>query len=854
MGRVLLVLPALVLLQISLAGAWDEDFSFHECYTDGPSQRMPNTLDTLIGIIEKYEYRMGQTVLDELSEMIIKRYRKDSVVFDAVSGGLHDYQYGDIHEKDKQEVVMDVINPSKDFQSDSFEPREECGLHFMVSHSTDEYPHDGVDDIWDGTIDRSNRNDRNKRAIFGSSSSSSSSSSNSKSSDQSSASSYNSYSSSSGAKRSRASNLPDGIDPAIHPIESGVMETPYGPIAGGTLISALSVLDSASETSVAGVFNNDQEIAYMPNQMQTARINRVYAASLAGDIAQLALLAEDSNPKVGPAGRFNNCTACAQIFSLENRAWSYLSRAEIFAGIDAIIIYTAQHDSSNSMNFVDSLSLSQLLRHYYSEKGLPGMPEVRACNRLKLYNRLDKDKIFEQALHFTYMYQHYLPNIQEEVRQHRNDFPYIENNFSNAVTRAKEVLDNFINSYSYDDEGYNSCYYGPSTYRAAGNLAGILGDVPSSEGMTDFIAVVSEQGTKDDAREQRQFIADIARRLGVSLERSKIGIIRGTDGNWLQPMSNISNVGDWACNFTNSDETTSGKIDVDAVLNTLSEHYHNFYHEALTDMDISSGRSQVVLWQMYGTPDVDENTINRTLGNFKSSYPDVDMICLGQNSRSDDVCSKMAEYEDDYISTSGKTYEELLVESVNRIKQSPRFFIYPACDPENSTLTSNYREESHMYEGYVYPNFTTYITIHPKNFIYSEELTIRVENDARACFSRTNRLALENYIIKSVNDHRDHSDDTIVCVGGPDDDEENEVTFKYLCDQYIYSCNPLYISITGLDSKSSRSTCYGANNNCEFPSQVKYELTHKGMKCGCSSTSPIFLLMVATAFLLRFFQ
>lgn len=53
----------------------------------------------------------------------------------------------------------------------------------------------------------------------------------------------------------------------------------------------------------------------------------------------------------------------------------------------------------------------------------------------------------------------------------------------------------------------------------------------------------------------------------------------------------------------------------------------------------------------------------------------------------------------------------------------PSVFIYPACDTKKYT---DYKELSHIYEGYVSPNFTTYVKIAPQNFRSSDHLKLLV--------------------------------------------------------------------------------------------------------------------------------
>ena len=48
------------------------------------------------------------------------------------------------------------------------------------------------------------------------------------------------------------------------------------------------------------------------------------------------------------------------------------------------------------------VTLSQALRMYYSDTGLPGNQAYRACNRVKLYEELDKDTIKTQVSFYKY--------------------------------------------------------------------------------------------------------------------------------------------------------------------------------------------------------------------------------------------------------------------------------------------------------------------------------------------------------------------------------------------------------------------------------------------------------------------
>ena len=48
-------------------------------------------------------------------------------------------------------------------------------------------------------------------------------------------------------------------------------------------------------------------------------------------------------------------------------------------------------------------------------------------------------------------------------------------------------------------------------------------------------------------------LRDIARRMEVSMYRSRLRVISGATGKEIITLANQTNVGDWACNFTKSD-------------------------------------------------------------------------------------------------------------------------------------------------------------------------------------------------------------------------------------------------------------------------------------------------------------
>lgn len=61
--------------------------------------------------------------------------------------------------------------------------------------------------------------------------------------------------------------------------------------------------------------------------------------------------------------------------------------------------------------------------------------------------------------------------------------------------------------------------------------------------------------------------------------------------------------------------------------------------------------------------------------------------------------------------------------------------------------------------------------------------------------------------MKNLDTERDKiTDDQLQCIGGPNDDLD-KVTYKWLCDRYIQTCSPVYVSVTGLDTAGTRLSC-----------------------------------------------
>ncbi|CAL4080288.1 unnamed protein product, partial [Meganyctiphanes norvegica] len=513
--RLLTVVAALAL--VAYAGAWDDVFKrimcYQETYGDRLEEQMPLSISNLIALLEKYELQHTYNNIDSVANAIIKRYQKNGIVFQP--GGSVPWNVHEDKETWKEAIIDKTYTPAQLVAEETFDPREECSLHAMMSHSTDVYPHAGVDDIWDGNLQRSGGRSQSGGRSKG----------------------RGRYKRRSETHASLSQDIGDA-NPALHPVENGVVYTPMGPIAAGTLLRGIMAMDRTNGITIRTVFGD--EVDYMPTEMQNKYLEPVYVNTLSGDIGQAAITSYSSTEHlqqggIGPKGRFANCTACPKQFSLVNGydgEIAPLTRAEIYAGMDGLLI----REALNSVSSSSSIQLSEILRMYYSEHGMPGKPEFRACNRMNLWDQLETEKIKEQALSFMYAYSYYWPEIKSVIEQYPDDFVEIEKRFQDRLDKAWQDLTNFISNHPYED--YDPCPIYNNN------------DVKVENNMVDAVIVFGHDGGITQIDAEKEYIANLGQKLGVSEKRSRLGVLDGKNAEWTFPVTNFSNIADWGCNFT----------------------------------------------------------------------------------------------------------------------------------------------------------------------------------------------------------------------------------------------------------------------------------------------------------------
>lgn len=166
------------------------------------------------------------------------------------------------------------------------------------------------------------------------------------------------------------------------PVENGVMRTMWGAVSVGPLITGiaagLSPQQVAARELLALSRSNSGQSA---RQTQPLNVDNRWAATLAGDLAEVALLQGPiSNViQVGGIGGWNSTTIPRWYF-LSQRDRLEQTDAEIRGGLDGLILAL---NVESYRTRAPSMRLSQLLDMYYSQRGVFST-NVASCNRRTL--------------------------------------------------------------------------------------------------------------------------------------------------------------------------------------------------------------------------------------------------------------------------------------------------------------------------------------------------------------------------------------------------------------------------------------------------------------------------------------
>lgn len=166
------------------------------------------------------------------------------------------------------------------------------------------------------------------------------------------------------------------------PVENGVISTTWGAVSGGPLMTGLATGLQPENIQIRDILRQNRgQYRVSARQQQGFMVDNRWAATIAGDLAEVALLQGPQPPLgVGAPGTFNSTTLPRWYF-LTQRERHEMTDAEIRGGMDGLILAM---NIQNWRNRVPNIRLSQVLDMYYSQRGVMST-DFRACNRNALF-------------------------------------------------------------------------------------------------------------------------------------------------------------------------------------------------------------------------------------------------------------------------------------------------------------------------------------------------------------------------------------------------------------------------------------------------------------------------------------
>ncbi|CAK1601953.1 unnamed protein product [Parnassius mnemosyne] len=596
------------------------------------------------------------------------------------------------------------------------------------------------------------------------------------------------------------------------PIENGVIQTDWGPIAPGTVVAAITASLESQRVSITDILSaniykskvskplielakrdwekrvekltaGDNSVNFekskIVNNENNNEISNIWVATLAGDLAEVVV---NQGPRVGASSqhlvvgsnnRWNDSVLPRTFYLLPQSSgvvdWHFTD-AEILAGIDGLIL------ASYVPSWIEqrrSLRLSQVLEMYYSNEGVSFDPTVRACNRLSLYtNAVNSSLLTSQTLRFAHILSLkqitvYIP-LEEMQRMSEA-----------AVTAFMEYVPSVLQRY------HQNCL--------------------SSHNVPEIDLIVATDGSWK-GYDVEQFTSWIGRALEIDQQRSTVGLLHGNTGRWIVPPSN--NMTAFFSHIANFTDEWPNRLNVPNILSRINEQLRNQTLQNIISEKASAGRSTVVL-VISPSDQLTSDELERSrelMYSIRSTYFDAYFVYAAQDlTNYKNINNEYMDYSEIFITlTSSSVLDVTNAIDTYLIKSDiPKKIVGAQC-PINGTWYDQV-----PYEDAILPGRKQYYRIHPFYLRQQARIHVQFRNDAHG------RI--------------------LVCMWRG---AETSQSCQMLTERDIYTfnlttpcpspdfCPPAHFAVTIL---STLNSC--AHADCRFPNQVGYYIRHSGFRC-----------------------
>ncbi|TRY77882.1 hypothetical protein TCAL_09782 [Tigriopus californicus] len=787
-----------------------------ECYKDRDVwdryHRLPSSVDSLVSLIRKIELdpRLTNWNPGHLAATLIHKYRFDGIQYDRCIDtsftGAVPYKLDLVNSFSKMALVRLLISGNRDdFPTDVLTKEESCSLHWMLSYSVNTTFRD--DEVfWNDNYNNNGNGYWGFRPPYGMSP---------------------------GGWNNNPGNCEERKPISRSPWEMGVIWSPAGPVAAGTMLSGLA----------AGL-----EPQYV--DWSNGQVDNAWAATLASDLGQTSLLKRRDGQFVGPDGYFNS-TLCPREFYMRlvgtDAMYSHLTVAEINGGVDGLIMGKFADEWQAKSEF----TLSQIVDRYYSVGGMVSHDvSYSSCDRYANYRRyLDGTKLKEQALIFGMELKHILLLVSMDVTAIRA-----------SIESAKHQLESKMNELDASLDQFGECAEKRKRERSFDsgkfNVPPIDEKFPSA-GYADVAMILD---TSIYSIEDEVFMKQVAASLAIELDiwntrvrddnhedviiqaGSHFELSEGKRGTVLLSSEDSHNKAQLACDILSTRIPQTGDSDPLKALEAAASRLSARRRDRDEANDLSYGKAQVIVMVLFTRMSTtDERALHNAIYGLRQSFPDVRLLVATRWVDANSFSKYVLFPEYDVITLSSINQEQRAEVDGRRlgqrIAQLPGQIQYSNCDPDGNSYDP---ERLHEVILYVLPNTQRYFRIHPRYFLKSYKLQVIIEvefNSAEICWSRASpeEITLNEFYDVFDNDLFELDEQCNSINGGNSGSRRLTLSWDKPCQgKSITRCRPIFMKIVGKDS-GGQNCLTDDHYPCRSADAAKVTLRHDGMTCGTPS-------------------
>ncbi|KFB47520.1 AGAP011476-PA-like protein [Anopheles sinensis] len=609
------------------------------------------------------------------------------------------------------------------------------------------------------------------------------------------------------------------------PVENGVVYTPWGSVMAGTVMAGIAAGLEPQTVQLrdlvaprAGEFRSRQ-------QAQPMRVDNRWAATLAGDLAEVSLLhvpSQANNVQVGAAGAWNR-TVAPRWYFLSQREHLQMTDTEIRAGIDGLLLATNVAEWRSRAN---GLRLSQLLDMYYSHRGIFN-DTMRSCNRRDLFTTVaPMQQMRDQTVAFSTV-------LDKEMQM---PFTVTQSAIANFADRSTDALANYIptalNDLSCDATAI--VMNDPSTiWRAASDL---------------YIFIDAAWPYRD----AYSVVSHILDSVDVGRFGTTYTILNARDGSVV--VNTTQFLADFHLTYTPQlHESLPTGFNLPNVFRQLRNETNRLMSEERRNNSLS-GRSKIALSivHMDRVSEGDTNFAIQHLQIFREEVPDLRFLYLAAGDQGRFNRFVRDERRDVFALReleSGSVIDTVRVQLspvILRILEEPRRVVNPRCghDWNQENWGSNSMNQ------FVEPRGINFYRLHP-NYFFQEgnNRRLRIQGHGFATLTVCQSRWVERPRLNTTENR-----DSIQCRTINTDAVDIDLSNACSGHSVIGTCPPLFVSVEGPQTPPAIIRC--SEPECRFPDNARFAIVLDNMGCfsGASRTMSSLLMAAFAVVMLRFFK